>query len=74
VDYDTAFVIGLVGVVLGIPAFFSAYAEQRRPYLALLLFVAGGGAMAYAVVNNPGLYTPDHIMDAIFGVVARIVT
>ncbi|MBQ1203981.1 MAG: hypothetical protein IIX61_09345 [Loktanella sp.] len=72
-DFDTLFVSGLAACVLAVPAFFSAFADQRRPYFALLLSVNGAAAMGYAIWQNPGLYTSAHIMDAIFAVIGRIV-
>ena len=72
--FDTIFVAGLVVAILGIPALVGSFVDQRWPFLALFLFFSGGGGIAYAMLKNPGLYTPAYVMDAIFGVIARIIT
>jgi uncharacterized membrane-anchored protein len=73
-DHDLIIVLGMLGLVLGIPAFMAAFADQRRPWLALLLVASGGGAVAYVILSNPGVYGAARIMDAIYGVLARIIS
>jgi hypothetical protein len=71
VDFDLIFVTGLVIVVFGIPMLVGAYVDRRFPRKALLMFVLGGGALLYAMQENPGGYTLGTLDDVIVAVIGR---
>ena len=70
-DFDLIFVIGLVLLAFALPAGVSAYSDRRWPKTALLMVVIGGGAIAYAMQENPGVYAFDTIPDTIVTVLGR---
>ena len=72
-DFDLIFVIGLVVVAFAIPSAVSAYSDRRWPRTAIFMLLLGGGAMAYAMQENPGAYSFDTVADVIVGVVGSLV-
>ena len=72
-DPDIIIVAGMVIVILGIAALVSAFSDRRRPWVALGLFAAGGGAITYAVRGNPGVYSLDRLDVPVFNVIAMII-
>ncbi|MFN3661490.1 hypothetical protein [Yoonia sp.] len=72
-ESDLIIVGGMVAVIIGITALVSAITDLRWPWVALVLFLTGGGAIAYAAVNNPGRYAIDRLDEPIFNVVAWII-
>ncbi len=46
---DLCLVVGLVLVAFAVPAIFGAIADRRRPRVATVLVVAGGGLILYAL-------------------------
>ena len=73
-EFDFIFVLGLLIAAFGVPSFAGSYADSRRPYQALLLFLIGGGMMYYANVMNPDVYSLSTIDDAILRVVGWVLT
>lgn len=71
-DADLFFVIGLVLLVLALPALVGAYADNRAPRAAAILVMVGGGLVALAVHERPGAYGLGAIPDAFVRVVARV--
>ncbi len=72
-DFDLIFVTGLVVVVFGIPMLVSAYADRRWPRNAVLMFLLGGGAMFYAMQENPGVYAAGTVDEVIVAVIGRYI-
>jgi hypothetical protein len=56
-DYDLILIIGIVILVLAVPSLLGAYSENRPPRAAMVLFVAGGGLVVYALVQSPSGYS-----------------
>ncbi|WP_322894629.1 MULTISPECIES: hypothetical protein [unclassified Yoonia] len=72
-ESDVIIVAGMVAVIIGIAALVSAFTDRRWPWVALALFIIGGGAITYAVRENPGLYAIDRLDQPVFNVIARII-
>lgn len=70
---DIALVVGMLLVVLSIPAIFSAFSEGRAPRVAALLLLIGGGTMVWALHGKPGGIRLEEIPQAVVRVVAMIV-
>jgi len=71
-DNDFIFVFGMLFAVLGVPPLISAFSSGRPPRTALILFVAGGGMIAWAVNAQPSSYTFENLPDVVMGVVQKI--
>jgi hypothetical protein len=71
VDSDLIFIVGLVVLVLSFPVIVGAYAEGRPPRTAAIMILIGGGLMAIAVWQRPGIYTLEGIPDTFVRVVGR---
>lgn len=56
-DADTLFVLGVLGILLAVPAVISAFTEGRAPRVAAVLFIAGGSCLAIAFAKKPGGYS-----------------
>ncbi|RMD89971.1 MAG: hypothetical protein D6811_11375 [Alphaproteobacteria bacterium] len=50
---DLYLVIGIVLIGLALPALLGALADRRRPWLHLLVLIAGAGLVALAIGDNP---------------------
>ncbi len=72
-DLDLIFVIGVVLVAFAIPSLVSAFSDRRWPRLAVLMAVVGGGAVAYAMQENPGAYSFATLDDVVVSVVGGFV-
>ncbi len=72
-DFDLIFVIGLAVIAFAIPSAVSAYSDRRWPRAAIFMLLLGGGAVAYAMQENPGAYTLETLGDVIVGVVGSLV-
>jgi len=72
-DTDILFVIGLVVLVLSFPVIVGAYAEGRPPRTAAIMVLIGGGLMALAAWQRPGLYSIEGIPDAFVRVIGRFI-
>ncbi|MFO8127628.1 hypothetical protein [Yoonia sp.] len=72
-DFDLVFVIGLALVAFAIPSAVSAYSDWRWPKTAVIMLVLGGGAIAYAAQENPGVYSLATVDDVIVDVVGGLV-
>lgn len=70
-DLDLIFVLGLLGAAFSIPAFVSAFADRRWPTLGLVLAVAGGVAIAYAIQEDSGRYTIANTPDVVVETLGR---
>jgi hypothetical protein len=72
-DTDLFFVIGLVVAVFSIPSIVGAFSEGRAPRVAAIMVLIGGGLIALAVNEKPGLYSLSTTPDAFVRVVGRFV-
>lgn len=72
-DTDLILVIGLAVLMLSIPSAISAIAENRGPWVAMLIVIIGGALVGWAWVNHPGGYTLSEVPHSIFRVLARII-
>ena len=70
-DLDLIFVLGLLGVAFAIPAFVSAFADRRWPTGGLVLLVAGGVAVAYAIQEDGDRFTVANTPDVVVEVLGR---
>lgn len=70
-DIDLIFVVGVAVAAFAIPSVVSAYSDRRWPKQAALMLLIGGGAIAYAMQQNPGVYSLGTIDDAILLVLGR---
>lgn len=73
-DPDFVLVIGLGLLLLSIPSVLSAMSESRPPRVSLIVIVAGGGMMLYAMMNKPGGYTVQSMAEAVYRVIGAIVS
>ena len=71
-DNDTILVFGMMVAVLGVPSLISAFSYSRPPRMALILFVVGGGMIAWAVNAQPNSYSFENLPDVVARVVAKI--
>ncbi len=70
-DIDLIFVVGVVVAAFAIPSLVSAFSDRRWPKQAALMLLIGGGAIAYAMQENPGVYGLSTIDDVVVDVVGR---
>lgn len=70
-DFDLIFVIGVALVAFSIPAFVSAYSDRRWPKTAAVMLLVAGGAIAYAMQENPDVYSLATIDETIVTVLGR---
>jgi FtsH-binding integral membrane protein len=70
-DFDLIFVIGVALVAFSIPSLVSAYADRRWPKTAALMLLIAGGAIAYAMQENPDVYSISTIDETIVNVMGR---
>lgn len=72
-DPDFVLVIGLGLLLLSIPSVLSALSESRPPRVSLIVIVAGGGMLLYAMMNKPGGYTAQSMAEAVYRVIGALV-
>ncbi|MFA8440980.1 hypothetical protein [Yoonia sp.] len=72
-DFDLIFVVGIVLVAFSIPSAISAYSDWRWPKTAIVMLLVGAGSIAYAMQENPGVYTLATVDDVIVDVVGDLV-
>ncbi|PCD75690.1 hypothetical protein CLN94_12995 [Pseudothioclava arenosa] len=72
-DSDLLLFIGLILVVLAIPAIFSALTQSYSPRGGAFLVVIGGGLIILALSTKSGGYTAAQIPEAFFGVIRRFI-
>lgn len=71
-DPDIAIVLGVVCLALAFPSLLSAFSESRPPRASMVLIVAGGALLYWAVTSRPGGYAIDDIPGAFVRVVGMI--
>lgn len=72
-DADLSFVLGSLFALFAVPAVVSAFSEGRPPRLAALMFVIGGGLMAFAIGNKPGGYSFEEIPGVFASVIGQLI-
>lgn len=58
-DFDFLLVLGVFIGLLSVPSMIGAFSGGRPPRTALMLFVIGGGLVAYIVTVVPNTYSVD---------------
>ena len=71
--YDLFLIIGLVIIVLAIPAIFSAVSDGHAPRVPMVVIVIGGGLAAFAATQKPGGYVINDIPHVFIDVLSQIV-
>ncbi len=72
-DTDLALTIGIVLLVLAVPASLAAWAESRMPRIGLVLLIGAVGFGLFALIASPEGYAPADIPGVMLGVLARLV-
>lgn len=72
-DADLFYVIGLVIAAFSIPPIIGALSDGRAPRAAAIMVLIGGGLIALAVNDRPGVYTLKNTPDVFVRVVARVI-
>lgn len=73
VTSDIHIVIGLILLVLAVPAIFSAMLDGRAPRSAAILVLVGGGLVALAVYQRPNTYTLSSMPEVFMRTVGRLI-
>lgn len=74
-DHETAFLLGVYLLPLGLVSLASAWTENRRPYVGVLLWLAAAGLFAYVGLSRAeGLFALRDIPDLTIQLVARIIS
>ena len=71
-DSDLVLVLGLVLVVLAIPAAMSAFSDGRRPIAPAATLVIAVCLIAFAHVSHPGGYAVRDVPGVFYSVVGRV--
>ncbi|WP_136636444.1 hypothetical protein [Pseudooceanicola onchidii] len=72
-DSDLIMVAGLGLLILSIPSAVAAFADGRRPYVALSVVLAGAGVLGWGWVHHPEEMTVAELPHVIFRVLARVI-
>jgi hypothetical protein len=70
---EFSLVLGVIICALSVPSMISAFSSSRPPRAATMLFVIGGGLVAWAVVNQPGGYSFEELPVIFTRVLAQII-
>ena len=72
IDTDLFVVVGLLVAALSLPSALSAFADERFPYVALLVFVLGLGTGALGIYGAQGDYNLARVPHSFVEILARI--
>jgi hypothetical protein len=72
IDTDLFVVVGLLVAALSLPSALSAFADERFPYVALLVFVLGLGTGALGIYGAQGDYSLARVPHSFVEILARI--
>jgi hypothetical protein len=72
-DTDLALTVGLVLLVLSVPSLLAAWVETRAPRLGMLMIIAAGVLITYALTTRPGGYAYTEVPGIILKTVAGFV-
>jgi hypothetical protein len=70
-DADLFLVVGIVLVILAVPAVISAFSSAKPPRAAAISFVLGGALIVAAITIRPGGYRLDEVPDVVARVIDR---
>ncbi|MGB5871564.1 MAG: hypothetical protein WBH04_15305 [Albidovulum sp.] len=65
--------LGILLVLLSVPAVVSAFSGERSLRAATVLVVVGGVMILYAMTAGPAGYTAEEIPQAVMRVIARLI-
>ena len=71
-DYDLIFVTGALLLIVAVPSFLSALLDRNMPRLSVVLIIAGGCMVGFAVISQPGAYTLRTLPDVLINIAARV--
>ena len=69
---DLALIMGLFLAALAVPSIASALSDRRSPRMSMILFLAAGALVLYALTQHPGGYSIDQVPGVFFRVIAEI--
>ena len=72
-DTDLALVSGIVLLVFSIPSIISVLTDGMMPRVTLLVAFAAIGLIIWAVIERPGGFSLEDVMNAFVGVAAMII-
>jgi hypothetical protein len=72
-DGDLIIVAGLAMLMLSIPSAVSAYADGRRPWVALVVMIAGAGVLIWGWGTHPADMSLAEVPHVIIRVLARVI-
>jgi formate-dependent nitrite reductase membrane component NrfD len=70
-DTDLVLTVGIVLLVLSVPALLSAWAESRAPRMGAIMAIAALGMILAALLVKPGGYAFNQVPGVMIDVVAR---
>lgn len=70
-ETDLFFVLGTAILCLAVPAFLSAYSDERPPRAAGIMLLLGGATVLYAVTQHPGGYGIQDVPDVVVRVLGH---
>jgi len=70
-DSDLALILGVIIGGFSIPSIVSSLSDRRAPRVAMIMVLAAGALILYAVMTKPGGYSIDQLPDVFFGVISR---
>jgi len=71
-DNDFILVLGVVVGGLAIPSVINAFSHSKPPRAAIMLFVAGGGLISWAVYQQPNTYSLDGFPEIALRVISNL--
>mgnify|MGYP000182462659 CR=1 FL=1 len=72
-DSDLIIVAGVLLLLLSIPSAVAAFADGRRPLVAILVILMGAGVLAWGWQTHPAEMTAAEVPHVIFRVLARVI-
>ncbi|AUC54068.1 MAG: hypothetical protein ACU0CC_23225 [Sagittula sp.] len=72
-DPKTALVMGMLLVVLALPALISAWADRRKPFAGTILLFAGCALGTWAWRRQEGGFRLDEVPDILYGVIGQMI-
>ena len=70
---DIALVVGLICVILSIPALISAFSSGQPLRRATVFVTLGGALIVYAVVSSPTGYRASDVPEVVLRVIAQLI-
>jgi hypothetical protein len=73
IDTDLFVVVGLLVAALSLPSALSAFADERFPYVALLVIALGLGTVTVGIYGAQGGYTLARVPHSFVEILARFI-